>query len=399
MKAEYPIIAVHTKCELLDILKSLMLRLLMIAFSLAITLVLLEIAARLIPLWPDQISDFDPELGFAHIPGAEGWWVNINWPFEFRTYVSISSQGLHDREFDAVKPVGVKRILLLGDSLVDGVEVPFEETSAKQLERLLREAGQNVEVINGGHYGYGTDQELLFYHHRGRQFHPDIVMLYFMTNDVESNLSAETLGPKPFFELGPDGGLQLKNFPVAAPVPPNSGELSLLKRTKQMLYTYSKVYRFTAYHVNQNLPALRSFLVDLGMIDQTGEAVFPAPNEPNTHDCSEPGWMVTRALILQLREEVISSGAEFVMVSIPDFGQFAPGAGTPPHDDTKWHNCTENLCLGSDLQCPDLFPVFRSMTEQHQYASLFYPRDGHPTAEGHRHIAEALYDYLSMDLP
>ena len=240
--------------------RSALLRLMIVVSSLMVTLIMLEAVARLIPLWPDKISDFDAELGFAHIPGAQGWWVNIAWPFEFRTYVRISSQGLRDREFDLEKPAGVTRVLLLGDSLVEGLEVPLEDTLGRQLERIFRESGRNVEVINGGHYGYGTDQELLFYRYRGRQFQPDVVVLCFMTNDVNSNLSVESLGPKPFFELGPDGKLQLKNFPVTPPEPSNLSKISLLKRVKQALYTHSTLYRFSAYHVSETCQGCVVFL-------------------------------------------------------------------------------------------------------------------------------------------
>jgi lysophospholipase L1-like esterase len=378
------------------VVRSAFLRLMLIVLSLAVALIMLEAVARLIPLWPDKISDFDPELGFAHIPGAEGWWVNIAWPFEFRTYVTISSQGLRDREFDLEKPAGVTRVLLLGDSLVEGLEVPLEDTLGRQLERISRESGRDVEVINGGHYGYGTDQELLFYRHRGRQFQPDVVVLFFMTNDVESNLSAESLGPKPFFELGPDGKLQLKNFPVTPPESPDLSKASFPERVKQTLYTHSKLYRFTAYHVRQDLPGLRSFLMELGIMAQTGE---PGPYEAITSDYHERGWALTQALILEIEKEVESSGAEFVMVTVADFQQFAPGAETPVWNDTKWIGRLESLCADYGLQCLDLFPTFRSLVAQGRNETLFYPRDGHPTSEGHLHIAEALYGYLSQRLP
>lgn len=390
------------------VVRSAFLHLIIVVLSLVVTLIMLEAVARFIPLWPDPISDFDPELGFAHVPGAEGWWVNIAVPFEFGTYVTISSQGLRDREFDLEKPAGVTRVLLLGDSVVDGLEVPLENTFAKQLERRFRESGRDVEVINGGHYGYGTDQELLFYRHRGRQFQPDVVVLCFMTNDIENNFSVESLGPKPFFELGPDGKLQLKNFPVTPPEASDLSRPSLPERVKQTLYTHSKLYRFTGYQTKRHLPGLRSFLMELGIMDDAGElgavlqteySKYAGPYEAVTSDYYERGWTLTQALILQLKKEVESSGAQFVMVIMPDPRQFAPEARTPGWNATKWNDRLASLCADAGMRCLDLYPIFRSLVPQGQNELLFYPRDGHPTSEGHLRIAEALYDYLSKRLP
>lgn len=378
------------------VVRSAFLSLIIVVLSLAVTLIMLEGVARLIPLWPDKISDFDPELGFAHVPGAEGWWVNIAVPFEFRTYVKISSQGLRDREFDLEKPPGVRRVLLLGDSLVDGLEVSLEDTFAKQLERLFRESGRDVEVINGGHYGYGTDQELLFYRHRGRQFQPDVVMLCFTMNDIEDNLLIESLGPKPFFELGPDGELQLKNFPVTPPERQDLSRASLLERIKHILYTQTKLYRFAGYQIKQQLPWLRDLLVGFRIMDKMTE---PGPSEATASDHDERGWALTQALVLELRKEVESSGAEFVMVIMPVHGQFAPAARTPGWDATKWNDRLVGLGEDTGMRCLDLYSVFRSLVAQGRSKWLFYPRDGHPTSAGHLRIAEELYDYLSKGLP
>ena len=357
----------------------------------------LEGFARLIPLWPDKLSDFDPELGFSHVPGAEGWWVNISAPFEFRTRVEISSQGLRDREFEFEKPEGIERILIIGDSMVDGLEVPLGDTFPKQLELIYLDSGRGVEVINGGHYGYGTDQELLFYRLRGRQFHPDIVVLGFSpSNDIAENLESETLSPKPFFEFVADGTLELKNFPVS-PMDENiPARSTILEQIKQTLYDKSKLYRFTSYQVMRQVPWLRQLLAGIGVVDPEGDFERESTLETYSTDTSnyfQNGWEVTSALILRLREEVEVDGAQFAVVIMPDPRQFVY-AGMPGQHVTKWNERMMLSCGNQNMDCIDLFPVFQSLVEDGEIDSYFYPRDGHPNSAGHRIIAETLYTFL-----
>ena len=136
--------------------------------------------------------------------------------------------------------------------------------------------------------------------------------------------------------------------------------------------------------------------MECGIVDQKDE---PGHYEASTNDYFERGWASTQALILELKKEVENSGAELVMVIVPAFQQFAPGTATPAWNDTKGIDRLERLCADYGLQCLDLFPTFRSLVKLGRNESLFYPRDGHPTAEGHLRIAEALYDYLSTRLP
>lgn len=379
-------------------------RLTLLVFSLVITLVLLEFIARLIPLWPDQVSNIDPQLGFAHVPNATGWWVNISNPFEFRSWITISSQGLHDREFRIEKPDGVTRILFLGDSVVDGLEVPQEANSTKQLERLFREAGYQVEVINGGHYGYGTDQELLFYRYKGRNFKPDVVILGFLAaNDVQDNISPYALGnAKPYFELASDGSLILKDLQLQGSSH-NEPAKNLLKLTKQFLYDHSKLYKFIGYQIKLRFPQGKGILAKLSLISDDSspnldqEIGFASSGMESNEDL-EQGWRLTEAIIRQLKTEVEKDGAVFVVVNLPHILY-----STAPSQDGHFGMALPDdyiveFCTQKDFHCLDLFPAFSKYMGENTNTSLFYRFDKHPTVEGHSLIAKTLYDYLQQIL-
>ena len=123
----------------------------------------------------------DPKLSFAHEPNTHGFLMGQD--------VQINSQGLRDHEYSLIKPPGVYRILILGDSTTLGWGVPITETTAKILERQLNaehvRGYEHFEVINGGVGNYDTVQEVTYYKTRGRDFHPDMVVLGYFINDPE----------------------------------------------------------------------------------------------------------------------------------------------------------------------------------------------------------------------
>jgi lysophospholipase L1-like esterase len=123
----------------------------------------------------------NPQLSFAHQPNGHAFLMGVD--------VQINSQGLRDNEHSLAKPAGVYRVMLLGDSTTFGWGVPFNETSAKILERSLNATHipgyDHVEVLNAGVGNYDTVQEVTYYETRGRAFHPDLVVLVYFINDPE----------------------------------------------------------------------------------------------------------------------------------------------------------------------------------------------------------------------
>jgi hypothetical protein len=121
----------------------------------------------------------DPRVGHEHVPNTSARLMGVD--------VSINSHKLRDREIPFEKPTGVKRIVMLGDSLVFGWGVDFESTSSKVLERELN-AGRpqpNVEVINTGVGNYNTSMEVQYFLNEGHRYSPDIVVLNYFINDAE----------------------------------------------------------------------------------------------------------------------------------------------------------------------------------------------------------------------
>jgi len=169
-------------------------KLALVVFSLLCVALFLEMALRVVyyhsmdfsmEMWKYaaqlKLSDPDPNLRFRHKPNGHAFLMGQD--------VQINSQGLRDNEYSLAKPPGVYRILLLGDSTTFGWGVSMTETAAKILERELNAEHvpgyQRFEVINAGVGNYDTVQEMTCYKTRGRDFHPDMVILAYFINDPE----------------------------------------------------------------------------------------------------------------------------------------------------------------------------------------------------------------------
>ena len=121
------------------------------------------------------------------VPGYRGSFPRA----ERAAHVEINSDGLRDREYARDKAADTFRILVLGDALTAGLQVPAEDTYPKRLEALL--AGVHpqgrTEVVNAGIPGYGTADELRYLETFGARWKPDLVVLAFYGgNDVGNNL-------------------------------------------------------------------------------------------------------------------------------------------------------------------------------------------------------------------
>ncbi len=134
----------------------------------------------------------DPDVGFRLRPGARTRYGTV----EFETDIAINHAGVRDDEELGPKPPGERRIVILGDSLVLSVQVPFEQTFGERLEmRLNARPGLNrYRVINAGVQGYGPVQELLFFRKLAASLDPDVVLVsVFVGNDAEEAFSSRSL--------------------------------------------------------------------------------------------------------------------------------------------------------------------------------------------------------------
>lgn len=96
--------------------------------------------------------------------------------------------GMRDRERSITKDSNTFRILVLGDSMVQGYGVPLEQSMVYLLEKNLNQNSkfsQKIEILNGGTFGYSPFLEFLYLQELMPSIKPDLVMVaFFVGNDV-----------------------------------------------------------------------------------------------------------------------------------------------------------------------------------------------------------------------
>ena len=320
--------------------------------SVVISMFAAESLSRLFfPSWAPRTGrvmmfwQYDATLGWAHKRNQEGRFES----FGFDTFVRINSHGFRGAERSFARLPNQRRVIILGDSFVWGFGVEEDQMFTQQLEHRL---GDNDEVINLGVSGYSTDQELLLYGSVGHQYQADLVVLVVATNDVPLNARpvAYTIYPKPVFEL--DGSsLRLTNQPV--PVK-NWLERSVVKLAAQS-YVLNQLNR-----VRQS----RNFRKALSVSTRV-------PQRPKKRHFPETvAEKVTIKLIEQLRDDVRSDGADFLVVLVDNI-----------YAGEKFSDTLAELDI-------DVVALDEVMADQNQ--NLHLPDNLHWNADGHALVARAL---------
>lgn len=107
-----------------------------------------------------------------------------------RGLATANSHGFRDRERTRAKPAGTRRLIMLGDSVVEGVNyVADPDTPSRKLENVLTDA----EVLNFGISGYCTLAEVELLETRGLAFKPDDVIIMFTGNDFDNVVPEHTM--------------------------------------------------------------------------------------------------------------------------------------------------------------------------------------------------------------
>ena len=102
---------------------------------------------RVLPVAEASLYSPSRDAGYTHRAGASGVWITEN-----RTLVAINRLGLRDAlDRTHAKPSGARRFAVVGDSIVEAVQVPLEETFVARTQAELRKRGHGaVEVVNLG---------------------------------------------------------------------------------------------------------------------------------------------------------------------------------------------------------------------------------------------------------
>jgi len=289
-----------------------------------------------------SFDEYHPARGWSLRPA-----VRNAGDFKQGVVVNSNAMGVRSRrEYTLNKPFGVTRVLMFGDSFTFGDEVSDDETYAARLEQLL----PRTEVLNLGVHGYAHDQMLLYLREVGADYHPDLVLLGFVADDMERNLRGFRDFAKPRFELS-GTQLILRDTPVPRPE-------EILARERY-----------------------RSRFLDLLLL--LSEEV----RSPSAATEAEKRDRLTAAILDEFRRTVVQVGARAVFVYLPMEQELEQKSDRP----TGGEDFFLRYCHDRGVVAVDLRPAFLARLGE---SPRFMPH-GHWAPQEHRIAAEVIAGALA----
>jgi lysophospholipase L1-like esterase len=313
----------------------------------------------------------DPVLGYRLKPGARVRFATD----EFDTEIRVNSAGVRDDDEIGEKPLNEQRILILGDSLVLSVQVPFGQTFGELLERRLNSRGSPLRfrVINGGVQGYGPVQELLLLRSLLPVVKPDLIIeTLFVGNDIEDAFSAAPL-------------LEPRQRPIT-----EAARAAVITRLRRLVRS-SMVLQVLRLRV---LAATQRFTRTAGPPEAPLQsyAAHPAPRIAH-------GLAVIHRVVQQMQQQGSAAGARTAVMLMParfqvndeDYGHLRDAvtqSGGTLVRDAAGERIDQAL---RDIPVPrfDALPALRAAG-----ADAFFLHTVHLTPRGHEIVAEALDRFL-----
>ncbi|MBD3234473.1 MAG: hypothetical protein GF315_12175 [candidate division Zixibacteria bacterium] len=283
----------------------------------------------------------NPELGYVMISNYEDSCYETN------------SAGFRDQEHSLEKPEGVKRIVMLGNSIGFGLWVcEFDSIFANLLEDELnrREDGIVYELINLCIPGYNSKMQLAMLKEVGVKYDPDLVITAFCINDFHQQPKLRQEGGNYIWRTGGRG-------------------------TKASRSILNESCLFTT---------VRSFYSSL-LADKLD---YSRMDYGNIVDA--PRWQRMLDVLTETDTYCEDYGCDYVVVIFPagnQFGRFARG--------TAFQESLKSHFNSHDIAYIDLYDTFEQTGLGPKELFIWGVRDEHPTIFGNRISAEMTLEYLS----
>jgi hypothetical protein len=252
-----------------------------------------------------SVSVYHPEIGWLphpHFTTGDGVFSHNS--------ASVRTDSI-DHEYEPSPPPDTLRICIFGDSFTYGVANHYQDTIGAMLETKLKARGIKTEVLNFGVSGYGMDQAYLRWKKQGFRFAPQFVIFFCQLENIWRNLNfylplrypgTDLPFTKPRYVLEGDS-VRLLNVPCLSPE--DSVEtLANIDQWSLALYENSYKARDYQWHL-WNVSKLLSYVET--------KATRRLEMSRHARDAED----LCLAIIEMFHEDVVSSGARFLVVHVP----------------------------------------------------------------------------------
>jgi hypothetical protein len=344
---------------------------------------------------PNPNWRYHPILGWSQQPNARYEYVvsgeNVR--------VEFNSLGFRDRERTVANPGRKRRIVVVGDSFSEAVEVNLEDTYHQRLQKMLNQEGKDQwEVINLGVGDFGSAQEMIALREYGLGYNPEIVIFQiFPLNDICNN-SIELCGLckspndayRPYFVMEEDGKLTLTSAQPAR---------NMLRRH---LASYGLLERAAlTFLISPTDPEDEQFrkerMIELGYTPVDPLLVTYVAEDEQIEPIVA-GWKILERVLAEMSWLLGERSVALVPLVIPFEARVGP----------NWLQFSQNVPelamkqsypeqrIGNTCAQLGLEPILAKEVFE-QNLELFFPtRGGHLNPESHRLVAEQVYAHLSQ---
>lgn len=311
---------------------------------------------------------------YLHIPGSKYIQSRPN----IRVEYEINAQGFRGPEIPLQKPAGQKRLIVIGDSVVEGYGVEFTEAFAYKLGENLQPFGW--EVFNAGVQGgspiyYAANIE------RYLALKPDAVLIMLYENDIPGDRVREDEYFKLPYLDNPDSLLQPVN--TASNILSISRFYTVIQREWRKFNT-SPVEQI----IIQNQKTLAADLEQIQLLTSSPDRI-PASFLDQQWDKSRLYLDFTATTFQKHQVQVLLASLNLRTIQ-PDSPYYDLAQRLDDH--------MAGWAAEKQLLYFSLIPVITSVYKEKQWSEMTIKEDGHPNPETHALIEAALRPWLLQHL-
>jgi len=293
-----------------------------------------------------------------------------------------NSLGFNDDEHSLEKKSGTYRILVVGDSYVEAMQVERDSAFHQLIEAKLNANGRKTEVIAMGRSSQGTIAELKILEDYGLRFKPDLVILGFLPiNDISDNSPA----------------LKERYNLLGMPFIPVRMKLFLRERSDLLFFLTDRIDRLRSSKERMSF-FLEVF--DLRKIE----------NDP----IWQQAWRNTYGALLKMKKRCEENDAELLVVSFTSELEIASyvhpnksrnlleekyrlGELAEHYDFKLPDRLLSNFCRNNGIVLLQLNALFADLKKKNGSDLRFhYFYDGHWNPRGHAAAANAVMNFLDQ---
>lgn len=358
-----------------------------IAFVFLITFLLLELS-----LWAyTKIASPKIELPTYSLENTQSFWFDLNESFGtwhlpnhkyrqkktcFDILYQSNEHGFRDkkRAFSS----NAKRVLVIGDSFIEGVGVTTDVRLSDQLEKSTK-----IPHLNFGLAGnFGPTQAVKLYESYASKFKHDAVLVGilpandFIDDDYELNKKIGSNRYKPYWK-GEYPNYQLVYF---------QDSLHKSAVNKQDLKPFKKVLKNFTYSYNYLLYLKTQFKQRISNEDQVVSKIFV----PSYLKYRPAQMNRLKYSLIQLKKE--AAGKKLMVFTIPTAEEIIAFKSQQKNPLGKELTA---FCANNNIEYLDLLPQ-SSLLSNNEIKELFLPCDGHWSAKGNRFAKEKIEAYFNF---